>query len=336
MVAYPTPIEVVFVEYLASSSAPQYLSLFLLSHFSFATDSTVSHPEDSSYGYVPSIAMGVVFIVIFTLTLILHTVQVIISRRMWFMVCMSIGALGEVIGWIFRLVSHYKPSLSDTYIGQNAILVISPAFISASLYWGLAICIELVAPRRSLLSAKAFKITFLIVDYISLVVQGVGGGIAGSATTERSLNMGSNIMLGGIAFQLLVMIVYVIYGSVWTYRAREEVANAGKKMRQMLFALFAASVCVIIRGIFRTCELQDSFTGYLATHEYFILIDAIPIAICSFVLNLIHPAWFLKVQHPSQEINASPGLATLTPPSHKDLPSSSLVELEKGETSKVA
>ncbi|GAA5975907.1 hypothetical protein JCM5350_000774 [Sporobolomyces pararoseus] len=293
---------------------------------------TVSLP----YGYVPSVAMGIVFILVFTLTLILHTVQVIVSRRMWFMVCMSIGALGEVIGWSFRLISHYKPSLSDTYIGQNAILVISPAFISAALYWGLAICIELVAPRYSLLSAKAFKITFLIIDYISLVVQGVGGGIAGSATTERNLNMGSNIMLGGIAFQLLVMIIYVIYGSVWAYKAQPEVEKAGKKMRLMLFALFAASVCVIIRGIFRTIELQDGFTGYLATHEHFILIDAIPIAICSFVLNLIHPAWFLKVENPSQEINASPSLATLTPPSEKDLPSPSLVEVEKGDTSNLA
>jgi hypothetical protein len=82
---------------------------------------------------------------------------------------------GEVIGWVFRLTSHWEPLNKDCYIGQIAILVISPTFFSAALYWCLGLIIQLVAPQHSLLSPKAFKINFVIADFISLVVQGVGG-----------------------------------------------------------------------------------------------------------------------------------------------------------------
>jgi len=83
--------------------------------------------------------------------------------------------VGEIIGWIFRLISHWQPENKDAYIGQISILIISPTLFSAALYWALGVIIQLVAPQHSLLSAKAFKISFSIADFISLVVQGVGG-----------------------------------------------------------------------------------------------------------------------------------------------------------------
>ncbi|GAA5894586.1 RTA1 domain-containing protein [Sporobolomyces salmoneus] len=252
--------------------------------------------ETTSYGYVPSISYGAIFITVFGLTLLAHTAQIVVSRKMYFMVCMSLGCLGEVIGWIFRLISHSQPANRNAYIGQISVLIISPTFFSAALYWALGVIIQLVAPRHSIISAKWFKILFVVADFISLVVQGIGGGMAGSAETDDQLDLGSNIMLGGIVFQLIVMIVYVAYGIYWSLKAKEEVARSGKKMRYMLYALFAASLCIIARGIFRTVELAEGFDGFLAVHEQYILIDAIPIAACSFILNLVHPAWFLKVE----------------------------------------
>ncbi|GAA5976837.1 hypothetical protein JCM5350_007263 [Sporobolomyces pararoseus] len=292
--------------------------------------STVDLDPTSQYGYVPSISYGVVFIVIFALTLIAHTAQIVVSRKMWFMICMSLGCLGEVIGWAFRLLSHYKPENKDAYIGQISILIISPTFFSAVCYWALGIIIQLVGPQHSLLSAKTFKITFVIADFISLVVQGVGGGIAGSAITQPDLDLGSNIMLGGIVFQLFVMVVYVAYGLHWSYKSRREIVESGKKMQYLLYALFAASLCIIARGIFRTIELEEGFAGYLAVHEQYILIDAIPIAACSFILNVIHPAWFLKIENYSGNANPSTSETTFAPPAHQLDSNSTTIEMEKG------
>ncbi|GAA5861830.1 hypothetical protein JCM5353_002310 [Sporobolomyces roseus] len=251
----------------------------------------------SQYGYVPSLSYGGIFIGIFAITSIIHTVQVVVTRRMWFMIFMICGGLGELIGWIMRLYSHWEPQLQDPYIGQLAVLVIAPTFYSAMLYWSLGVIIQLVAPQHSLLSARNLKIFFLVADFVSLIVQAVGGGIAGSAITQEDLDLGSRIMLGGIAFQLLVMIIYVAYGGWWGYKARREVARSGKDMQYMLYALAAASACIIARGIFRTIELEEGFSGYLAVHEQYILVDAIPVAACSYILNIIHPAKYLKVDN---------------------------------------
>ena len=56
-------------------------------------------------------------------------------------------------------------------------------------------------------------------------------------------------MLGGIIFQLVIMLVFVAYGCLWAYKARHEIATTGRKMHWLLYALLAASLCIIARGV---------------------------------------------------------------------------------------
>lgn len=64
---------------------------------------------------------------------------------------------------------------------QICCLVIAPTFYSAALYWAAGLAIANVAPHKSWLSARAFKTLFITADLVSLIVQAVGGGMAGSA-----------------------------------------------------------------------------------------------------------------------------------------------------------
>ena len=66
---------------------------------------------------------------------------------------------------------------------------------------------------------------------------------------SREFALLDSIMLGGIVFQLFVMVVYVAYGLHWSYKSRREIAESGKKMQYLLYALFAASLCIIARGV---------------------------------------------------------------------------------------
>ncbi|GAA5994840.1 hypothetical protein JCM5350_000909 [Sporobolomyces pararoseus] len=248
----------------------------------------------NKYGYVPSIAMNTVFVVLFAISLLVHTGQLAVARRSWFMAVMPIGCLLEVIGYAFRLYSNSDVAARSPYIGQLATLVIAPTFFSAALYWSLGLIIALVAPTKTFVSAKWFKIIFVVADIISLVIQAIGGGMAGSAGDDRDkLRTGSRVMLAGICFQLAVMVIYVLYGFYWCFRARPEIKKAGERMQLMLGAMALASACIIARGIFRTCELNEGFRGRLAEGQRYILVDAIPMVVCTFVLSAIHPAWFL-------------------------------------------
>jgi hypothetical protein len=79
---------------------------------------------------------------------------------------------------------------------QICVLVIAPTFFSAALYWAGGLIIAGVAPSTSSrwLSPKRFKIVFITADVVALVIQGVGGGLAGSAAADgggSTLDIGS-------------------------------------------------------------------------------------------------------------------------------------------------
>ncbi|CEQ39116.1 SPOSA6832_00606, partial [Sporobolomyces salmonicolor] len=255
-------------------------------------------PPPDSYGYTPSIAMCAVFLALYALSMVVHLGQTFKARRYWWMLLMPVGCLLELVGWAMRAYSHSDPSARSPYIGQLALLVIAPTFFSAALYWSLGLIIADVAPTRCWLSAKWFKALFLTADVISLVIQAVGGGMAGSAGDDvEKLKNGSkcallpllplaasppgltfsstfsSIMLAGIAVQLAVMVLFVLYGSAWVLRAFREVRQSGRKMHLMLFALAIGSAAVIVRGV----------------TQIMMLFDAIPISV------IVHPAWFLVV-----------------------------------------
>ncbi|GAA5990631.1 hypothetical protein JCM10908_003161 [Rhodotorula pacifica] len=262
-----------------------------------ATESPYINDDPArQYGYVPSISLAVVFLVVFGITSLLHLVQLVISRRYWWMVCMVIGGVLEVLGWAARLWAHWAPLSFNAYVMQICCLIIAPTFYSASLYWAGGLAIAHVAPQKSWLSGNAFKITFIIADVVSLVVQAVGGGMAGSAVGTTNVQQGrngSNIMLAGIVIQLAVMVFYVAYMAFWAWRAKLEVKRAGRKFQIMLLGMLVASIGIIVRGCYRTPELEEGFSGWIAQQQIWQLFDAIPVAFASYVLNIVHPHWYL-------------------------------------------
>jgi len=67
------------------------------------------------YGYIPSLSYWAIFIAIFAITLTAHTVQVVVTRRMYFMICMVLGCLGKhllQVGGDNRLRSRWFKELS--------------------------------------------------------------------------------------------------------------------------------------------------------------------------------------------------------------------------------
>ncbi|GAA5860590.1 hypothetical protein JCM1840_000309 [Sporobolomyces johnsonii] len=246
------------------------------------------------YGYLPSIVMASVFLTLFFLSMILHLVQLVKFRRYWFMGSMVVGCALEAVGWSLRLYGHKHVASRSPYIAELTLLVIAPTFFSAALYWALGVIFALVAPTKSFLPTKWFKIVFISSDFAALVIQAVGGGMAGAAGDDtKKLNTDSKVMLAGIALQLAVMTIYVAYGIYWTCRARRQVKLAGTKMQVMLGAMLLASCALIIRNGFRTAELHQGFRGKLAEKQLMMLFDGVPIAFATCLLNIIHPHWFL-------------------------------------------
>jgi hypothetical protein len=61
--------------------------------------------------------------------------------------------------------------------------------------------------------------------------------------------------------------------------------------RKHLIALYAASVLVMVRSIFRVVEYLQGFDGYLLSHEYYLYIfDAVLMLGVMVLFNVVHPS----------------------------------------------
>ncbi|KAK4701322.1 hypothetical protein P7C70_g4913, partial [Phenoliferia sp. Uapishka_3] len=149
----------------------------------------------------------------------------------------------------------------------------------------LGVIIGIVAPHKSWLSPKWFKTIFITADIFCLVMQSAGGGWAATADTNSSADAGGHLMLAGIILQLIVMIVYVLYGLFWAKSSRGELEAAGRDIHKLLFGMTLASIMVIIRGVYRTAELSQGWNGSIATNQPTFLLDAIPISIATLALK---------------------------------------------------
>ena len=61
-----------------------------------------------TYGYKPSLAAGIVFVVAFFLTFIVHCAQTAIKRQWWYSL-IAIGALGKMLRSATSVITILKP-----------------------------------------------------------------------------------------------------------------------------------------------------------------------------------------------------------------------------------
>ncbi|KAJ5132490.1 hypothetical protein N7448_006648 [Penicillium atrosanguineum] len=251
----------------------------------------------TSYGYVPTLGAGIAYVVLFGLSMMLHTVQMCWKRTWWTSV-FAIGCLVEVIGWAGRTWSSECPYNSTAFLMQISTLIIAPTFFTAGIYVLLGQFIRQLGRESSILKPSLYLWIFVTCDIISLVIQAIGGGMASGEATKVNGNTapGTNIMVAGIVFQLFSVTIFVLCAADFIRRSLRHnlLQQLTGSIIPLLGAMILSVVCIYIRSIYRTIELSQGWTGYLITHEsYFIGLDGAMMIIAVAVFNIIHPGWLL-------------------------------------------
>ncbi|KAL4906049.1 hypothetical protein BDW74DRAFT_137621 [Aspergillus multicolor] len=249
------------------------------------------------YGYVPSLAAGIVFLVLFGLTMIGQTIQ-FAWKRTWWCAVFAVGSLTEVIGWAGRTWSAECPYNTNAFLMQITTLIIAPTFYTAGVYVLLGRFIQLLGRDSSILSPKVYLIIFVTCDVISLVVQAIGGGMASVAAAQENGNTkpGTNIMVAGIIFQMASITVFVLCAADFVRRTlrRRLLQSYTRTIVPLLAAMIFSVLCIYVRSIYRTIELLEGWSGYLITTErFFIALDGAMMVLAVAIFNVIHPGWFL-------------------------------------------
>ncbi|KAF9045120.1 RTA1 like protein-domain-containing protein [Panaeolus papilionaceus] len=275
--------------------------------------------EETPYGYIPSRNIAITFIVLFSVSTLLHLGQLTKYRLWWLLPTVCLCGAMEIAGWAARLWSSYSPLLSSPFQMQITLTIIGPTPLLAANFIVLGEIIKYLGPAYSRLSPRMYSILFCTCDVVSLFVQGAGGGIAATADTHEGAEIGSHVMLGGIAFQLFVIVTYSLCGieffvrymhdapfttsSGWKIWEKKSVqllssgrrAPLTKNLKIMIGGLIFNTTALFIRAIYRTIELVDGWNGPIITNElFFNVLDGAMIILAIYTLNFIHPGRFLE------------------------------------------
>ncbi|KAJ9616729.1 hypothetical protein H2200_000448 [Cladophialophora chaetospira] len=245
------------------------------------------------YGYVPSLALGILGVALFGIALISHT-YLLVRNKTWYFSTVIVGLVMEIIGYAFRLLASQKNPYSVPYfVAQYFCIVVAPVFFSAAIYTILSVLISAVGRKYAPLSPKLILWIFIACDVIATVVQITGAALVGSAySNQRDPTTANNILLGGLAFQVFSFAVFILCFVLFVYKARKVMS---KDLKVFSAVVMIATLAVYLRTCFRLAETAEGLLEYLSTHEaFFGCLEFLPIVVAVHLLNWWHPGRWIE------------------------------------------
>ncbi|KAK4100385.1 hypothetical protein N658DRAFT_101857 [Parathielavia hyrcaniae] len=165
--------------------------------------------EISVYGYRPSLAASITFIALYAIAIVIHAYLGIRWKQWWFMSCMLVGAVNAIIGYAGRIMMYYNPFSFAAFMIQIICVTTGPVYYCAAIYITLALAINHFSPALSRFQPKLFYYIFIPCDLFSLVLQAAGGAL--STSSAGSSQVGVNLALAGLAFQVFTIVLFCAF-----------------------------------------------------------------------------------------------------------------------------
>ncbi|KAH8879708.1 RTA1-domain-containing protein [Thozetella sp. PMI_491] len=249
------------------------------------------------YHYDPSFGAAVFFAILFIVATTRHT-QLLFKNRAWYFIPFLFGCLFEAGGYIARAMSaRQTPDWKlMPYIIQSLLTLLGPTLFAASIYMVLGRIIRFLhGDSYSMIRPKWLTKFFLLGDILSFLGQGGGGGILATAKTESSQSMGNNVILLGLGIQIVFfgffMVVTMVF-HVRIYRKPTTVSlSTAARWQRLLWVLYATSLLIMIRSIFRLVEYAQGNDGSLMQKEaYAYVLDALLMVVVTAIYSFYHPS----------------------------------------------
>ena len=212
----------------------------------------------------------------------------------------------QIIGYGARAVSHFHPTSTTVYAIQNLLILLAPTLYAASIYMVLGRVITFLHGQHlSYVPVKYMTKIFVLGDVLSFILQGAGGGVM-SGGAEDLLVVGQWIIVAGLCVQLVFFGAFLVTSICFHWRiiksptpqSTTSSITSGfipRDWHGLLFALYAASILILIRSVYRIVEFVQGNSGYLISHEVFLYVfDAAMMLLVMVVMGLFHPSVVLS------------------------------------------
>lgn len=196
-------------------------------------------------------------------------------------------------------LSHGKDNFS-AYVLYALLNIPAPVFLSMTIYLTLSrIMRALKAEEHAMIRPKAITTIFVINDVICFCLQIAGVGL--QATTDASVReIGGHVVLGGMIFQILVFLWFVLIAVKFHRRNLRAPSYITRDPRtpgwpKHLWVLYVASFCVIVRNLVRAIEYAQGGGGSISSNEvYLYVFDGALMFIVTAIYIVVHPGVLLR------------------------------------------
>lgn len=207
---------------------------------------------------------------------------------------------GQILGYGVRIVSYFCTNQIAPYAVQSSLIVLAPAFYAVSIYMVLGRLIRSVHGERfSIVHPSRMTKLFVLCDLLTLNVQANGAGLTANKKLQK---VGEYIVVAGLFLQLAVFGFFVAAAVIFhvrmgRYVVKESALRPDVPWRQGLKMLYACSMLIIVRSIFRVIEYLMGVDAYLLAHEWpMYVFDAVPM----WAVQVIFLVWFPDKFQPRQ------------------------------------
>ncbi|KAH9209770.1 RTA1 like protein-domain-containing protein [Leptodontidium sp. 2 PMI_412] len=252
---------------------------------------------DSIWLYNPSLALSIVFTVVYTVPLVWQSYLTIFKYRAYYFSVVIVGAAFEVGGYVSRAVSIKKQESIPPYAVSSSLIVLAPLFIAAGNYLLLTRLCTRVLPSSIThiyhLPLRNLTKIFVTSDIFTFLVQVSGSGIAASNNWEGDLvKIGEDVLIAGLAVQVFSLIFFLTVLSQFQRLAgKGQKECAGREWRVVVRAVWISCLLILVRSIYRLIEFALGIFGYPFTHEWmFYVFESVPMVPAIVVFCVWHPA----------------------------------------------
>ncbi|KIW67436.1 hypothetical protein, variant [Phialophora macrospora] len=257
--------------------------------------------EHSIYGYYPSVGANAFFVAVFAMCGALQLLLGIRYKTWTYLIAMLLACADQALGYVGRIVLHHNPFNEVGFDIQICCLIIGPAFNSAAIYLVLKHITLCFGPEFSRIKPKWYTWIFITGDLVSLVLQAIGGGMAATARDNQSQqDLGDNLMMAGIAFQVVTLLFFGTAASWYVFRrwkAQNEPFTPeavrfleNTKFRLFVYGFILAYAAILVRCIYRIVEMAGGWANPVMQFEpAFIALDGCMVIIATIVQTIFHP-----------------------------------------------
>ncbi|KAM0562927.1 hypothetical protein ACHAPJ_001768 [Fusarium lateritium] len=263
--------------------------------------------KDNLYGYDANKILPIIAAIVIGISLIGHTIQN--SRYKFWRVTffMFYAGLFFCFGWVIRAISVRKPDSLPLYMISTIFIYLAPPIYSAAEYNTLGRLMHYL-PMHSIINPNRVVYIFVFLGSLVEVLTAIGASwiAAGNGRQDRDrLTQGATFMAVAVILQALVEVGFIVMVGILHHRSSK--ANMlPSNVKTLFIMLYGTSILIIIRCVFRaveTFELRDILAGggnnsnaqfALMKREWpFYVLEAIPVALYTYWLNIIHPGRYL-------------------------------------------